>query len=103
MTKRVFFMRERIGRNFFLEGEIMPGDNIISEIPLSVYKTGINDIGICTSDRKVRFFITFSQNIFDSSTLWTRINQKVNRALTGIRVVNTGDSVQRYSIRITYN
>ncbi len=103
MTKRAYFMRERRGRNFFLEGDIMPGDEIISEIPLSVYKTGINDIGKCASDSKVRFFITFSQNIFDSSALWTRINNNVNRALTGIRIVNAGDSVQRYSVRITYN
>lgn len=102
MTKKDFFVRERRGRNFYIENDIMPGDEVISEIPSSVYKTGINDIGICASDFRVRFFITFSQNVFDS-TQWVKVNQKVNRALTGIRIQNRSNSVQKYIVRITYN
>ena len=97
------FLRERYGRYYIYEKELLPYETIIVELPLILSKHFHYDMGIASSGKNVSFFVTYSINPEKPTAVWTEIADSHSyKAARAIKASNQSRKKQNICLRIAF-
>lgn len=97
------FLRERYGRYYIFEKELLPGESVIVELPLIISKCFQYEMGISATDNKVSFCVTYSVYPESSQAVWVQLKQVSSyKAARAIMICNNSRKKQNVCMRIAF-
>ena len=99
------FERTTNAFNFVFEKNVPAGETVIVKMPqVSANKRGINDIGFAYEDG-IELYGTLASCPDCQTAIWQKIEpyDDVNKTISFIKIVNTGDNAARVNIRALFN
>lgn len=97
------FLRERYGRYYIFEKELLPEEVVIVELPLILSKHFHYNLGVSSSGKGVSFLVTYSPYPEKQTAIWTRLSPTSSyKAARAIKVSNHSAKIQRVCMRIAF-
>lgn len=97
------FLRERRGRYYIFQKELLPYENVIVELPLIMSKFFHYDMGFAMSSDDVVLYVTYSLKPDSDEAIWVKFHKSISyKAARAIRIINKCEKKQNVCIRIAF-